>query len=156
MLPSPHTFPANGLLIIGGKKTAAGVETPFTGTMTCLQMWNSGLSSPNIITVFQANRCNTLFEPVLKWYDVKSGTQVGSIKWESPSSITKPNTGEEKNICLSYKSLVIISSYRCAYWALSDGEIWRCLSRWLTTGLQLVEKLNDPARFRTKKSFSHL
>lgn len=108
MLPSPHTFPANGLLIIGGKKTAAGVETPFTGTMTCLQMWNSGLSSPNIITVFQANRCKTLFEPVLKWYDVKSGTQVGSVKWESPSSITKPNTGEErKHLLIVY----IISDY---------------------------------------------
>lgn len=96
LLPSLHTVPSSGLLIIGVKKTAAGIETPFSGIMTCLQLWNSRLSISDIITVFQANRCKTLFDPFFKWYDAKSGTQVGNVKGESPSSITKPDTGEKK------------------------------------------------------------
>lgn len=96
MLKGLHTIPGSGLLIIGGKKTAAGIETPFVGTMTCLQMWNSRLSIPSIITLFHANRCKTLFKPFFKWSDVKSGTQVGNVKGEMPSSITKPDTGEKE------------------------------------------------------------
>lgn len=77
--------------MIGAKKTSAGIVNPFTGTMSCLQMWNDHLIDANLIILFEANKCKILFDPFFKWNDVKRETPVGNVKWKTPSSITKPD-----------------------------------------------------------------
>lgn len=93
LLKKDHTIPANGLLVIGAKKIPGGIGNPFAGTMSCLQMWSNRLSIQKINALFEANRCETLFEPFFDWDDVKSGTSVGNVKLNMPSSITKPVEG---------------------------------------------------------------
>lgn len=93
ILKKDHTIPSNGLLVIGAKKATAGIVNPFVGTMSCLQMWHNRLSITKITALFEANKCETLFEPFFNWNGVKGETPVGNVTWKTPSSVTKTNQG---------------------------------------------------------------
>ena len=87
------SIPADGLLVIGGKKTAAHMENPFVGRMTCLQMWSFSLTDTIIKALSQKKRCEKYSNPLLNWNEVKSGIAAGNVRQEVPSSVTQPNVG---------------------------------------------------------------
>ncbi|KAL9987715.1 hypothetical protein ACROYT_G002065 [Oculina patagonica] len=97
LLKKHHTIPANGLLVIGAKRITRGIGNAFAGTVSCLQMWSNRLSLQKINALFEAKRCEPMFEPFFIWNDVKSGTPVGNVKWKMPSSITKPDTVSDED-----------------------------------------------------------
>ena len=90
-----HEISDKGSLIIGGKYSSATntLVNPFLGTMSCLQMWASRLSSETITTLFEAGKCEKMFDPFFNWYEVKKGTAVGNVTRRAPSSITEDKAG---------------------------------------------------------------
>ena len=91
-----HLIPASGSLIIGGKHASAAqgpLNNQFSGTVSCLQMYNRKLASEKVTALFNAEKCGNTYQPFFNWNEVMDGKTMGNVSYKTPSSISKVTAG---------------------------------------------------------------